>query len=61
MCVGGEKEQKMIDGSLGIQEQSQWRRSEMLKGSAEMNSFSGTEFCRKYNVSSYTPSLVYSL
>lgn len=59
--MGGEKGQRMIDGSLGIQEQSQWRRSEMLKGPAEGKSFRGTEFCRKYNVSSYTPSLVYSL
>lgn len=59
--MGGEKLQKMIDGSLEIQEQSQQRRSEMLKGPAEVKPFSETEFCRKYNVSSYTPSLVCGL
>lgn len=40
--------QKMINGSLGIQEQSQCRRSEMHKGPNEVKPFCETEFYLKY-------------
>lgn len=47
MCVGGEKEQKMIDGFVGTLEQLKWR-SEMPEGSTKVKSSRGIEFCRKH-------------
>lgn len=47
MCVGGEKEKKMIDGFVGARGQLKWR-SEMPEGSTEVKSSGGIEFCRKH-------------
>jgi hypothetical protein len=45
--VCGRGEGKMTDDFVGIQECSDWRRSEMLKGPTEGKPFSKTEFYRK--------------
>lgn len=51
----------MIDGFVETQEQSQWRKSEMLKEPTEVKPFSETEFYRKcYHIPSH-PLFVYSL
>lgn len=64
MCVGGEKEQKMIDGFVGTRNNQSggdqkcsrdqldiliiWDLIVPPVPSLEMKSFSETEFCRKY-------------